>query len=334
MRILVMTIQTELYKGVNNFLIPRSLRELGHEIVLGDVDTLMMLDNVVFMNVAPFIHGKIGEKHIRMETRQSCEDFDLIWVLDYAHPSRESEFFQLLWVLEQRMTFVNRPSSMYFINNKIGVFGLEAGQHFAPTNVLLDETVVREVIDTHPSANWVLKPSNSGCGADVFIINKDDPNFSSLIQSATGNAYQKYEMFTPEAYGQAERYTILQKFIPEMRQTENRVVIAGGQVVGGYKKTSVGKEFRGNFAVGGQESELDISPDAHDLCLKIGAELKGFGINYVGIDLAYPYVVEYNMVNPGGISGHLNATGEDIGPAACNAVIAATVGGSKHHHRK
>lgn len=325
MRILVMTIQTDLYKDVNNFLIPRALLSLGHDIVLGDVDTLMMLNNHVSMNAASFTGGKVGEKHVLMNKRVSCEDFDLIWILDYAHPSREREFFQLLWVLEQRVRFVNRPSSLFFINNKIGVLGLQAGAHFAPTNVLLDEQIVREIVDTNPDSNWVLKPPNSGCGADVFILSKEDRNFSALIQSATGNAYQKYEMFTPEAYGLAERYTVLQEFITEMRQAENRVIIAGGQIVGGYKKTSVGKEFRGNYAVGSQETKLDISDDARNLCLKVGDELQKHGINYVGIDLAYPYIVEYNMVNPGGINGHFETTGEDIGPAACQAVIDAVM---------
>jgi glutathione synthase len=323
MRILVITIQTDLYKPVNNYLIPRSLRDLGHQVVLADVDTLMLLDNVVHAKAAEFAGGKVGDPHVRMSTLVSCEDFDLIWLLDYAHPSREREFFQLLWVLEQRVTFVNRPSSMFFINNKIGVLGLRAGRHFATTNVLLDEQSVRSVIATDPSSTWVLKPPNSGCGADVFMLAEGDPNYSSLIQSATGNAYQKYEMYTREAYGQAERYTILQRFIPEMRQSENRVIIAGGEVVGGYKKTSTGREFRGNYAVGGVETALDISDEARALCVEIGAELKSYGIHYAGIDLAYPFIVEYNLVNPGGISGQLNATGEDIGPVACSAAVKA-----------
>lgn len=323
MRILIMTIQTELYKAVNNFLIPRSLHELGHDVVLGDVDTLMMLDNTVYMKTAQFAGGKVGDKHPIMNEQCSCEDFDLIWMLDYAHPSCEREFFQILWVLEQRARFVNKPSSMYFINNKIGVLGLEAGKHFAPTNVLLDEQAIRSVIDNETSEKWVIKPANAGCGADIFVLDKNDQNFSSLIQSATGNAYQKYEMHTREAYGKAERYTVLQKFIPEMRQDENRVIVAGGKIVGGYKKTSVGNEFRANFAVGGKESKLDISQDAYELSTKVGQELQKYGINYVGIDLAYPYIVEYNLVNPGGISGQLAVSGEDIGPDACQAVLDA-----------
>lgn len=334
MKILVLTLQRTHYEPVNNYFIPRSLQELGHEIVLGDVDTLCLLDNRVVARTSPFEGGKVGDPHPRMTALRSCEDFDLIWLLEYSHPSRESEFFQLLWVLEQRVTFVNRPSSLYFINNKIGVLGLRASKHFAVSQVLLHEAEVRDVIASDPKTAWVLKPPNLGCGAGVFLLRNDDPNASALIQSATGNAYQKYEMHTREAYGQAEKYTLLQQYIPEMAATENRVIVAGGRVVGGYKKTPSGSEFRGNYAVGGVETELEISDEARDLCEEAGRELQEHGINYIGIDLAFPYFVEYNLVNPGGISGQLAATGVDIGVEACAAALEGVVKRTINPHQQ
>ncbi|MGG7519743.1 ATP-grasp domain-containing protein [Allorhizobium undicola] len=325
MRILVMTVHMPFYKPVNNYYIPRSLRDMGHDVYLGDVNTLVILENSVHMKMTSFPGGNVGDPHIAMDRLMSCEEFDLIWLLDYAHPSREREFFQILWVLEQRVPFVNKPSSIFFINNKIGVLGLKAGKYFASSSVVFEEQDVRDMIATSPETSWVLKPPNGGCGADVFFLRKGDPNFSSLIQSATGNAYQRYEIYTQEVHGRAEQYTVLQKFIPEMRQTENRVVISGGKIVGGYKKTSTGAEFRGNFALGGRQTAMEISDDARQLCLEIGRELAEFGIHYVGIDLAYPFIVEYNIVNPGGISGQLNATGEDIGIPACQAALEAAI---------
>lgn len=321
MKILVLTLHRTHYEPVNNFFIPRSLHELGHEVVLGDVDTLTLVDGRITARTAPFEESQVGDEHPRMTEALSCEDFDLVWLLEYSHPSREREFFQLLWVLEQRVTFVNRPSSVVFINNKIGVLGLRAAKHFAPSHVLLQESEVREVVDAAPDDTWVLKPPNLGCGAGVFLLRKGDSNRSALIQAATGNAYQKYEMHTREAYGQAEEYTLLQRYIPEMAAAENRVIVAGGRVVGGYKKTPTGAEFRGNYAVGGVETELEISEAARELCEEVGRELQEHGINYVGIDLAFPYIVEYNLVNPGGISGQLAATGVDIGVDACAAAL-------------
>ncbi|WP_082444065.1 ATP-grasp domain-containing protein [Sphingomonas sp. Leaf242] len=325
MKILILTIQTDQYKPVNNFYVPRSLIELGHEVTLGDVDTLMMFDNVIHVKAGIFTGGVIGDRHVAMEVVTSCEDFDLIWILDYAHPSREREFFQILWVLERRVPFVNRPSSMFFLNNKIGVLGLEASKHFAPTNLLLNQEIVSDIVAREPGSTWVLKPANSGCGIDVYMIKESDPNCGSLIQSATGNIYQKYEMYTREGWGRAEKYTILQKFIPGMQERENRVIIAGGKIVGGYKKTATGNEFRGNITTGGALGALNISPEARELCVEIGRELATYGIHYAGIDVAYPFIVEYNLVNPGGIGRQIDATGEDIGIAACEAAVGAAM---------
>lgn len=326
MRILVLTLERPFYEEVNNFLIPRSLLELGHEVTLGNVDTLCLLGGEVQAKMGTFEGGAPGAKHVPMDRYGCCADFDAIWLLEYCHPRREREFFQLMWILEQSVSFINKPSSMFFLNNKIGVMGLEASRYFADSNVVMTEEQVKDIMVEEPSSTWVLKPPNMGCGAGVFLLRQEDPNLSSLIQSATGNAYQKYEMHTKEAFGQAEDYTIVQKFIPEMSATENRVLVAGGVIVGGYKKTPVGTEFRGNFMLGGKETRLAISEDARRMCEESGRELQKFGIHFVGIDLAYPYIVEYNMVNPGGISGHLAATGEDIGPQACRAALNAALG--------
>jgi len=327
LRSLVLTIESDRYEEVNNFLIPRSLRRLGHEVTLGDVNTLRIIANSVFVDGAAFDGGQVGDDHVRMNESVECESFDFVWLLDYAHPRLEREFFQIMWVLEQRVPFINRPSSMYFVNSKIGVIGLQSRGAFADTHVFNRESDITRVITDNRSADdWVIKPPNLGCGADVYLLQRGDPNFSSIIQSSTGNTRQKYEMHSRGSYGLAEQYAVLQRFIPEMRQAENRVIFAGGEFVGGYKKSSTGSEFRGNYAVGGVETALDASDEDIELCRTVATELREHGINYVGFDVAKSYIVEVNLVNPGGISGQLNATGEDIGDVACSAALAGLMG--------
>ncbi|MEZ2371134.1 hypothetical protein [Arthrobacter sp. RCC_34] len=312
MKILVLTIQTNDYKFVNNFLIPESLHRQGHEVALGDVDTLSYLQGVIQCKQATFEGGAVGEPHVIMDEMRSCEDFDLVWVLDYSHPDREKEFFQLLWLLERRVPFVNDPSGLFFMNNKIGIAALDLQDNLPESFVSCDEETLRQVCESNGDISWVIKPPNAGCGADVFKLTAGDANFSALLQSATGNAYQKYEMFTREAFGQAEKYAVLQEFLPELKGTEKRVMIADGKVVGGFKKTGKGAEFRGNASTGGDVGALELNADELALSEKIGERLKDFGIRFVGIDMAYPYLVELNLVNPGGINYHRKATGEDI----------------------
>ncbi len=330
MKILVLTIQTNEYKFVNNFLIPESLHRQGHEVVLGDVDTLSYLEGEIHCKQAMFHGGAVGERHVVMDQMGSCEEFDLVWVLDYSHPDREKEFFQLLWLLERRTPFVNDPSGLFFLNNKIGIAALDLQENLPESFVSCDEDVLRKICESRAGLAWVVKPPNSGCGADVFKLSADDANFSALLQSATGNAYQKYEMFTREAFGQAERYAVLQEFLPQLKATEKRVMIADGKVVGGFKKTGKGTEFRGNASTGGDIGALELDADELALSEKIGNKLKEFGIRFVGIDMAYPYLVELNLVNPGGINYHKKATGEDIADILTKTAIeGAMLAGSK-----
>ena len=46
----------------------------------------------------------------------------------------------------------------------------------------------------------------------------------------------------------------------------------------------------------------------------------------MGLDVSEDHLIEINLVNPGGISGHLEATGTDIGRDVCKAVLTSCLG--------
>ncbi|MGW0738004.1 hypothetical protein [Streptomyces sp. NPDC002851] len=51
--------------------------------------------------------------------------------------------------------------------------------------------------------------------------------------------------------------------------------------------------------------------------------VSGFLRFHSGIDLAFPYIIEANMVKPGGLSYHQLAAGEDRSSEVVNTVLAA-----------
>ncbi|QPK93719.1 hypothetical protein HCQ94_03755 [Actinomyces sp. zg-332] len=321
MKILVLVLQSDFYEPVNNFFIPQSLTELNHSVFLGDVNSLQILNGQVITRIAKFKNSKVGEKHVFMEEYHSCEDFDLCWLLDYSHPNKIDDFFRILWVLEGRIKFVNLPSSIFFLNNKIGMQRLSESK-FYNNSVLLDSDKIVSIVDkSPPEEKWVIKAPNKGCGADVFVLHSEDKNKKAIIESAVGNPKQLYEMYGKTIHGFAEQYAVLQKYIPNLDKTESRVLLAGGKILGGYRKIPAKGDFRGNYLIGGKCTPLELNNDTQNLSLKIAKELMKFGINFAGIDIAYPHLIELNLVNPGGISGHLEATGEDIGKEVCKAVL-------------
>ncbi|STY84557.1 Glutathione synthetase [Mobiluncus mulieris] len=326
MRVLVLVLQDTEFRPTNNFFIPNSLHQLGIDVTLGDPNSLQIVNGVITTNTCEFMEGNVGSPHPEMNKPASCENFDLVWFLDYPHPNRLVDYFRILWVLNRRVPFVNDPASVFLLNNKIGPLGLESARFFASSSVLSDPQWIQDIREASPDQSFVLKPPDKGCGADVFTLTPGDPNANALIQSSLGNPAQLEEMFGSAVIGQSGNFVVLQEFLPRLRESENRVLLAGGQIVGGYRKISAEGDFRGNYLVGASTAPLDISSSAELISVSVATELLSYGIHFVGIDVSGDHLIEVNLVNPGGISGHLEANGVDIGVDVCQAVLTSCLG--------
>ncbi|MGW3683025.1 ATP-grasp domain-containing protein [Streptomyces prasinus] len=73
-------------------------------------------------------------------------------------------------------------------------------------------------------------------------------------------------------------------------------------------------EPRGNTAHRAQCTDTTLTPEEHDLCLHIGQRLFEHGIHFAGLNLASPYVLEYNVVNPSCLNERLTLGLPDRAP--------------------
>lgn len=88
---------------------------------------------------------------------------------------------------------------------------------------------------------------------------------------------------------------LFQKFIPESRGKDLRVIVIGGKVIGGMIRKSE-SDFRSNVALGGKAEACPVSEQAEQVCRKCA---KILGLDYCGIDLLFgknqtPLVCEVN----------------------------------------
>jgi len=60
---------------------------------------------------------------------------------------------------------------------------------------------------------------------------------------------------------------------------------------------------------GGKAARTTLSEAEQALAIKLGAYCSKLGAEFIGIDLVYPYVIEINIINPGGL-GTLISLGE------------------------
>ncbi|HTP83767.1 MAG TPA: glutathione synthase [Alphaproteobacteria bacterium] len=132
----------------------------------------------------------------------------------------------------------------------------------------------------------IMKPLFGNGGAGVFHIRPDDDNINALL-----------EMFT----ARSREPIIVQRYLPEIRQGDKRIVLIDGVAAGGVTRVPAKGEARANLHVGGRAEKTTLTPREREICARIGPALKERGLIFVGIDVIGDYLTEINVTSPTGI---------------------------------
>jgi glutathione synthase len=184
---------------------------------------------------------------------------------------------------------VNDPASVRNAPEKL--FVLRFRELMPPTILTLDADEIRSFWDKH--GEIILKPVSGHAGAGVIHLRPGDDNLNSLL----------------EMYQQMYREPVMvQRYIPEVRQGDKRIVLIDGEPAGGVLRVPAAGEARANLHVGGRGVKTELTPRELDICAAIGPTLKEQGLLFVGIDVIGDYITEINVTSPTGIQeiGRLN----------------------------
>ncbi len=132
----------------------------------------------------------------------------------------------------------------------------------------------------------IMKPLFGNGGAGVFHIRPDDDNINALL-----------EMFT----ARSREPIIVQRYLPEIRQGDKRIVLIDGVAAGGVTRVPAKGEARANLHVGGRAEKTTLTSREREICARIGPALKERGLLFVGIDVIGDYLTEINVTSPTGI---------------------------------
>jgi len=132
----------------------------------------------------------------------------------------------------------------------------------------------------------ILKPLYGNGGAGVFHLPESDRNLSSL-----------HELFTEFS----REPLIVQKYLPEIKQGDKRVILVDGEPVGAINRVPAQGETRSNMHVGGRPEKIALSDRDREICAAIGPRLRDKGQVFVGIDVIGNYLTEINVTSPTGI---------------------------------
>jgi len=301
MKLLIFTHSYEKLEYENHIIFANAFLKKGWDVYFSDINSINIQNKNVFSHTAKvknYLYPDSGFKHLK---NQQVDTFDLVWVMNQPHPNLEKDIYQMLWVLSKRVRFVNSLEAIHFANNKNALSQLVPERHVIESYTSNSFEELWSIYSKDQRSRWIVKPANSGCGSDVYILNPGDTNIKAILQSMTGNTSTQSDIYSSSLLGLQNKYAILQKYIDSVGETEKRVVLAGGKIIGQYQKSMAQGEHRANYAQGGGCDVCDLSIEEEKFCSRFAGQLKNIGLHFVGIDLAYPYVIELNIVNPGGM---------------------------------
>lgn len=244
-------------------------------------------------DVASVVHDELSldRGHLRYvrNNRQIVDlnQFDYIWMIGFGNRTTFLDRMQLLRS-ENQSKFVNSIDAFLLYQNKASL-ALSTLNRYSPLTVV--SAHVDELIDhVRDGGYWIAKPTAGSFGRDVFELHENDPNLAQILEHLTRNGY-----------------AILQERVETSR--EQRWFVAMGAELGVYQKVKVG--LRGNMNAASSATVCEPNDLELEMVQSIAKDLVELGIRACAIDIAYPYLLDVNFVNPGWFQTMESLTGID-----------------------
>ena len=234
--------------------------------------------------------------------RRTLGDRDRYFILGFGAAATFLDRVQMLRALPQDR-FVNTPEALLRQHGKVSLYLDHADIPQPESHMSNDPSALARLVGS--GGEWIGKPPAGSFGRDVFLLRAEDANLGAILGHLTRDG----------------GYALLQRRIP-MERGERRLLVAGGQVIGAYGKTP--SDHRGNLHAGAAPVPATLESDELALARKLASRLLLQGVGFAAIDMAWPYVLEINLANPGWLETYERLTGKDLAPAVVQALTTAS----------
>jgi glutathione synthase len=220
---------------------------------------------------------RLGEEQTR-----PLETLDVI--LMRKDPPFDMEYIYATYLLEQAVArgvlVVNDPRALRDANEKL--YTAWFPQCTPPTLVSRRYSDLLAFLDRH--ADIILKPLGGMGGASIFRLRQGDPNVNVILETMTGHQ---------------RRYVMAQRFIPEIRKGDKRILVVDGEPVPwALARIPRPGETRGNLAAGGTARGVPLSDKDRWIVNQVAPRLREAGILFAGLDVIGDYLTEVNVTSP------------------------------------
>jgi glutathione synthase len=196
-------------------------------------------------------------------------------------PPFDDSYLMNTWLLDHlpaHVPVINSPSGVRTVNEK--VWALQFDAFVPPTLVTANIERYREFLADHQKV--VVKPANGFGGQGVFIVEAGDTNASVVFETLSEGA----------------RTVIVQRYIPEARIGDKRILLLDGEPLGAVLRVHGDDDHRNNFFAGGQPVATEINERERTIISALQPHLRRLGLAFVGIDMLGDYLIEVNVTSP------------------------------------
>ncbi len=224
--------------------------------------------------------------------------FSLIWLVGMGRAHTFLDRMQLLRLLPQGR-FVVPVDAFVYRHAKYPWW-----RRMPETYASSDATFLKSRLAR--GGEWVVKHPAGSYGRDFALV-RDDADGAAFIDRLTSR--------------DDGSYCLLQRFVPEIAEGEKRTLVAGGRVIGTYLRRP-GADLRANLAAGGTPDAAELTAAERELVLSVADELASGGVGFAAVDTVYPYLMEVNLANPGGLATLEALYGKDLSGEVVTALEA------------
>jgi len=287
---LAVAIQMDPIEAVNidadsSFVLALEAQKRGHALFHYGPRQLFFREQRVYATARPLEVRRERGNHFTLGKPQTIDLATLDVVLMRQDRPFDMSYITATHLLEHvhpQTLVVNDPVHVRNAPEKLFVTHFEGVM--PPTLISSDRAEIVEFRKRH--RDIIVKPLFGNGGAGVFHITEADENLNALL-----------ELFT-QLYREP---VIVQRYIPEVRQGDKRIILIDGQAVGAINRVPAAGEARSNLHVGGTAVKAELTKRDREICEAIGPSLKRRGLVFVGIDVIGDYLTEINVTSPTGL---------------------------------
>jgi glutathione synthase len=292
--------------GDSTFALLLEAQARGHKLLYYTPDALTLDGSRVLAQARPIAVRDIQGEHATLGEASAVDLGSVDVVLLRQDPPFDLAYVTTTHLLERihpKTLVVNDPGSVRDAPEKL--FVMDFPELMPPTLISRD----RAAIEAFRAAQGevVMKPLYGNGGAAVFKIARKDPNFGSL--------FDLFSVTFREPW-------VIQKFLPQVSAGDKRIILVDGEARGAVNRVPVGDDIRSNMVRGGSARETELTPREHEICARIGPELKRRGLLFVGIDVIDGHLTEINVTSPTGLRAIKRLGGPDLAQAIWDSIEA------------